>query len=115
MQRRNICRRTDLSPTYVPQGKDAELAGLLQRGPHYQAGHALNRGTTAPPATSIAFNVTRYGRSDDIEVVEATSNATSVVTRDIVGRVEGSRFRPRVTDGKVTDTFRVTGRYFFTE
>ena len=63
----------------------------------------------------VAFDVTKYGRSDEIEVLEAAGNATRADEKDLVKLILRSRFRPQVTDGEFADASRVTVRYYLNE
>lgn len=63
----------------------------------------------------IAFDVTKYGRSDEIEVLETAGTATRADEKDLVQLVARSRFRPRVTDGRFADATRVTVRYYLND
>lgn len=60
----------------------------------------------------VAFDITRYGRSERIEVLDTTLNATDADVDRLVKVIESSRFRPRVTDGRFTAS-RVALRYLF--
>lgn len=61
----------------------------------------------------VAFDITRYGKSRRVEVLETTTSATDLVI-ELVHVIKGSRFRPRVTNGQF-DSSRVTVRYYFDE
>jgi hypothetical protein len=63
----------------------------------------------------IAFDVTKYGKSDAIEVIEAAGNATRADEKDLVQLILRSRFRPRVTSGGFADASRVTVRYYLND
>ncbi|HEX6993637.1 MAG TPA: tetratricopeptide repeat protein [Gammaproteobacteria bacterium] len=58
----------------------------------------------------IAFEITKYGEPDHVEVVAAT-NASEDEQDRLVHLIKTSRFRPIVTDGRVEEAARVTVRY----
>jgi hypothetical protein len=60
----------------------------------------------------VAFDITRYGRSDEIEILATTRNASRSDEKELVRRIKQSRFRPRATDGRIADTSRVVLRYY---
>lgn len=59
-----------------------------------------------------AFDVTKYGKSEHVEILDTTTNATRAAKKDLVRLIERSRFRPRVTDGQFADTSGVVVRYY---
>ena len=60
----------------------------------------------------IAFDITKYGRSESVDVLDTTTNATRAARRDLIRLIERSRFRPRVTGGEFADSTRVVIRYY---
>lgn len=60
----------------------------------------------------IAFDITKYGRSESIDVLDTTTNATRAERRDLIRLIKHSRFRPRVTNGQFPDFARVVVRHY---
>jgi tetratricopeptide (TPR) repeat protein len=60
----------------------------------------------------VAFDITQYGRSEHIEILDTSTNATRAARKDLVRLLEGSRFRPRVIDGRFADTSPVVVRHY---
>jgi hypothetical protein len=63
----------------------------------------------------VAFEVSRYGESRRIEILDATVNATDADKTRLVQLIKSSRFRPRVTDGEFARASPVILRYYLTE
>jgi hypothetical protein len=63
----------------------------------------------------VAFEVTRYGISRRIEIVGAAPNVSDAAKNDLVNLIEGSRFRPRVTDGELGRASPVVVRYYLND
>jgi hypothetical protein len=59
----------------------------------------------------IAFEITKYGRSRAIEVLDA-ANATDAATQRLLVLIKNNRFRPRLTDGEFADAAPVSMRYY---
>jgi hypothetical protein len=59
----------------------------------------------------VGFDITQYGRSSGIEILETSSDATRAERRDLLRSIEATSFRPRVVDGELADSARVTVRY----
>jgi len=62
----------------------------------------------------VEFDITKYGRSADIRVLDTTSNASRAARNRLTRLIMVSRFRPVVTKGRF-DTARVTVRYYVSE
>jgi hypothetical protein len=60
----------------------------------------------------FAFDITKYGKSERIEILAATPDVTAADQDRLVELIERSRFRPRTTDGRFADASRVVVRYF---
>jgi hypothetical protein len=58
-----------------------------------------------------AFDVTRYGTAQGIEILDTTKDATREEKRDLIRLLESTTFRPRMVDGKVADEAPVVLRY----
>lgn len=73
--------------------------------------------TETPETTGyidVAFDITKYGESHDIEVVR-TANASKAAQAQLVEQIKLARFRPIVTHGRIEDPARVTLRYYLHE
>jgi hypothetical protein len=75
---------------------------LISSSPEQAAGHI-----------DVAFELTRYGATRKVNVVAATSNATDEEKARLVRIVNGTRFRPRATDGEFARSTPVVVRYYF--
>lgn len=62
----------------------------------------------------VAFEITRFGKSRQIEVVEAT-NAVDADTGRLVRSIKRIRFRPRLVDGQFAATSPILVRYHLSE
>jgi hypothetical protein len=60
----------------------------------------------------VAFDVTRHGYADNIEVLGATKSVPRRAEKDLVGLIEASPFRPRTTNGEFAERSRVEVRYY---
>jgi hypothetical protein len=60
-----------------------------------------------------AFDITRYGSSRRVRIIDASTNATDTDKDRLVRLINGSRFRPRVTDGEFARRSSVVVRYRF--
>jgi tetratricopeptide (TPR) repeat protein len=63
----------------------------------------------------IAFVVTKHGVAKRVKILDTTTNASFADKRELVRRVQTSRFRPRVVDGAFADAAPVTLRYYVSE
>ena len=63
----------------------------------------------------IAFEITKYGEARDVEILDSTSNAARADEQRLAQLVLRSRFRPRVTNGRFTDSDRIVVRYYLGE
>jgi hypothetical protein len=59
----------------------------------------------------VAFDVTKYGRGESIEILATTKDATRAEKRDLIHLIETTTFRPRFVDGKLADAAPVVVRY----
>jgi hypothetical protein len=62
----------------------------------------------------VAFDISKYGRSSDIRVLDTTSNASRAAKNRLARLIAASRFRPQVTNGHF-DTAHVMVRYYVYE
>jgi hypothetical protein len=60
----------------------------------------------------VAFEVTRHGYAENIEVLGATESVIRRVERDLVRLIEESPFRPRMINGEFAERSRVEVRYY---
>ena len=60
----------------------------------------------------VAFDVTRHGYADNVEVLGATKSVTRRAEKDLVSLIEASPFRPRTTNGEFAERSRVEVRYY---
>ena len=58
----------------------------------------------------VAFAITKYGRARDIDI-RAAQNATDRARAELVSLLKSNRFRPRLADGRFTDSSSVVVRY----
>ncbi len=63
----------------------------------------------------VAFEITKYGEARDVEIFDSTSNATRADEQRLAQFVLRSRFRPRVTNGRLTDSGQIVVRYYLDE
>ena len=59
----------------------------------------------------VAFDVTKYGRPRQVEILDTTTNAPEAAQDELVRLIYRNRFRPRVTDGEFADRSPVVVRY----
>lgn len=62
----------------------------------------------------VAFAVTKYGMSENIEVLGASMNVSDADKNRLVQRIAVSRFRPRLATGQLADAAQVIVRYYLT-
>ena len=62
----------------------------------------------------VSFEITKYGESRKIEILEAP-NVARPARNDLVRLISRTRFRPRITSGRVADTSPITVRYYLSE
>jgi hypothetical protein len=63
----------------------------------------------------VAFEISRYGESRAVHVLDTTTNATDAAEAQLVELIQRSRFRPRVTGGELARASPVVLRYYLTE
>jgi hypothetical protein len=74
---------------------------------------APERADGATGYVDVVFDVSRYGKTSRIRVVD--SNASNVAQRRITRWLVTNRFRPRVADGQVVDAERIVVRAYVHE
>ena len=62
----------------------------------------------------IAFEITKYGRSRDVEILDS-ANANHAAKQDLIALIRTNRYRPRLTDGVFADATPVRMRYYLYE
>jgi hypothetical protein len=60
----------------------------------------------------VAFEITKYGRGRQIEILDTTANATDADKDRLIQLISRGRFRPRVTDGQFAARSPVVVRYY---
>jgi hypothetical protein len=63
----------------------------------------------------VVFGITKYGRPENIEILDTARGVTGAAERDLVQLITRRRFRPRVSDEHFPDVTRVTVRYYLAE
>ena len=74
---------------------------------------APDRAEGATGYVDVVFDVSRYGRTSRIRVLD--SNASNAVQNRLTRWIVANRFRPRVADGEVVDTARIVARAYVQE
>ena len=65
----------------------------------------------SPRFIDVSFDVTKYGRSERIEILDTSKGATRAEERDLIHLIEATSFRPRFIDGVLADSAPVALRY----
>jgi hypothetical protein len=63
----------------------------------------------------VAFEVTKYGRGRQVNILDTTTNATHAAKSRLAQLILRSRFRPRVTEGRFARTAPIVVRYYLNE
>jgi hypothetical protein len=63
----------------------------------------------------VAFTITRYGKSRQIEILDTTTNASKDARKDLIRLISLSRFRPRTENGRFDRRSPVVVRYYVNE
>jgi hypothetical protein len=61
----------------------------------------------------IAFEITKYGRAQGIEIIDATPNCTDEEKHNFFRFVRDGLYRPRAANGAIADGSRVVWRYYW--
>ncbi len=70
--------------------------------------------TTDPSSyIDVSFVVTKHGRGEQIEILDASENATRGDARDLIRLIESTSFRPRFIDGELAAAAPVSVHYQF--
>lgn len=63
----------------------------------------------------VTFDITKFGSSQHIHVVDATKSVSRPAKRRLISLIRGSTFRPRVKDGQFANRTPVVLRYYVTD
>ena len=63
----------------------------------------------------VSFEVTKYGESRRVEIVGAAPDVSDAAKDELASVIKSSRFRPRVTDGKLGRAAPVVVRYYLSD
>jgi hypothetical protein len=63
----------------------------------------------------VAFEISRYGKSDGIKIIGSTNDATDDAKKNLVRTIARSTFRPRLTAGRVAEKSPIIVRYYLNE
>ena len=86
------------TPVIVPAFAQSPLVrGPEQRGDGY---------------IDVSFEIDKYGKSHRIRILGTTTGSTRTVEKRVAQFISGSRFRPRIVDGRFADSTPVVVRYF---
>jgi hypothetical protein len=72
---------------------------------------AQDEARTATGYIDVAFEITKYGRTRAVEILDA-ANASHAAKQDLVALIRTNRYRPRLTDGVFADAAPVHVRYY---
>lgn len=67
--------------------------------------------TAAAAYIDVEFDITRYGRSQHIEITSTTEGVTRADKSALVRLIRDNRFRPYLSDGQFADSTHVVARY----
>jgi hypothetical protein len=76
---------------------------------------APERADGATGYVDVVCDVSRYGRTSRIRVLDTTRNASNTAQNRITRWIVDNRFRPRVTDGRAVDASRIVARAYVNE
>jgi hypothetical protein len=63
----------------------------------------------------VAFQITEYGKSREIKIIDSTPDVPDDAKKDVVRVIDRSTFRPRLTDGHIAANAPIVVRYYITE
>jgi hypothetical protein len=61
----------------------------------------------------VSFEIDKHGRSHHVRILGTTTDSPRAVEKRVVQFISGSRFRPRVVNGRLADSAPVVVRYYF--
>ncbi len=70
------------------------------------------RTAAAAGYVDVAFDITKYGHGEHVEILYTTDNVAREAKRALISTITRSVFRPRVLDGRIADATRVVVRYY---
>ena len=76
---------------------------------------ASDQAQTSSAYIDVAFDVSRYGESRKIRILDTTTDATDADKARLVDLIQRSRFRPRVTNGEFGRASPIVLRYYLAE
>jgi hypothetical protein len=76
---------------------------------------ASERATGATGYVDVEFDITQFGTTRRIRVLDTTHNASKAAEQRICRWVVASRFRPRMADGQLAEAARVVARHYVHE
>lgn len=74
----------------------------------------VTAGAASAGYIDVAFEVTQFGESRHIQILDTTANVTDADKDGLVSLIKGSRFRPRASDGEPARASPVVVRYHLT-
>jgi tetratricopeptide (TPR) repeat protein len=63
----------------------------------------------------VAFEISKYGKGDGIEIIGSTNNVTDASKKNLVRVIARRMFRPRLTAGRVVESSPVVVRYYLND
>lgn len=80
--------------------------------PTFQPNPFASAGTDEPARyIDVAFDVTKYGRGESIQILATSKDASRAEKRELIHLIGSTTFRPRFVDGALADSAPVTLRY----
>ena len=73
---------------------------------------ASNREQRGSGHIDVSFEIDKHGKTRHVRILDRTTDSTRAIEKRIVQFISGSRFRPRVVDGRFADSAPVVVRYF---
>jgi hypothetical protein len=77
------------------------------------APNPLSREQRGDGYIDVSFEIDKHGKSHHIRILGTTTDSTRAAAKRFVQFISGSRFRPRVADGRLADSAPVVVRYYF--
>ena len=71
--------------------------------------------TQAAGYIDVAFEISRYGEGRRVHILDSTTDATDADKKHLVGLIQRSRFRPRMTAGEFARASPIVLRYYLGE
>lgn len=80
--------------------------------PSFSPSPLVSEETTSIGYIDVAFDITKYGESAHIAILDTTTNATDAQKDSLITLIKSSRFRPRASDGAPARASPVVVRYY---